>query len=149
MKKSPHVTVAEYVSQQITMSGKAQKDIAAELNYDKPNIITMIKQGKTKIPMDKITEFAKALEVDQIHFLRIVMREYWPRTWAALEETIGSHRLVSESEVKLLEIIREASQGIDVMPKSDDERNELRSLVAKWSEREISLGNASLASREK
>jgi len=53
MKKS-HIAVAEYLNQQIALSGVPQTEIAEKLGYDKPNIITMFKQGKTKIPMNKI-----------------------------------------------------------------------------------------------
>ena len=92
-----HVSVAEYLSQQIHLSGKAQKDIAEALGYTKPNIITMFKQGKTKIPLNKIAALAKAIGVDPIHFLRIAMLEYSPEMWEVLESMIGK-AMISENE---------------------------------------------------
>ena len=40
--------VASFVRHRIAILDKQQTDIAAECGFEKPNIITMIKQGKTK-----------------------------------------------------------------------------------------------------
>ena len=71
-------SVAEYVSWQINLCGKSQVQIAQEIGFDKPNVITMIKQGKTKVPVNKIGSMAKALEVDPVFFMKLCLQEYMP-----------------------------------------------------------------------
>ena len=86
MAASKKPTVAEYLAAQIALSGKSQADIAREVGYDRPNVVNMMKQGVTKLPINKISAFAKALKVDPAHLLRIVMSEYLPETWEAIQE---------------------------------------------------------------
>lgn len=126
-----HVTVAEYLSQQIHLSGKPQKDIAEALGYTKPNIITMFKQGKTKVPLNKIAALSKIIGVDPIHFLRIAMLEYSPEMWEVLEGMIGK-AMISANEAKILNIARSAGRGHDIAPRNDAQEKELRALFASW-----------------
>jgi hypothetical protein len=85
MKIAPKaMRVADYLAQQIILCGKSQKEIAEEVGYEKPNVITMMKQGHTKIPIVKVGAFARALEVDPAYLLRLVCMEYMPETWAAI-----------------------------------------------------------------
>jgi hypothetical protein len=134
-KRAGTVSVAEFLDQQINfvsrITGKTQKDIAVEIGYDKPNIITMFKQGLTKVPINKVGPLAKAINVDPIHLLRVVMSEYSPDTWSALEAIIGTN-MVSEPERVILDIVRQTAQGLDVAPTTADERSELVTLVSKW-----------------
>lgn len=130
-KPVPHICVADYVSHQIILSGKSQKDIADELGYDKPNIITMFKQGKTKVPINKVPEFAKVLGVDPIHFLRIALLEYSPSTWEVIEEVVG-RSIVTENEMRIIKIVRDTSGGLDVAPQTDSEADDLKAVIAKW-----------------
>jgi hypothetical protein len=117
--------------------------MAAELGYSKPNMISMIKFGQTRVPLNKIVQFAKTLGVDPVHFLRIVMMEYHPQTWEVIEEVIGGH-LISENETKILDIIRSTAQGIDIAPENDEEELELMTLIAKWRDKKMSIAEAAL-----
>ena len=80
--------VAEYIAWQINLCGKKQTQIAEEVGFEKPNVITMIKQGKTKVPINKIGKFAKALEVDPIFFMKMVFTEYMPDAMEAINSII-------------------------------------------------------------
>jgi len=102
------MSVAEYITVQIKICGKSQIEIARETGFDKPNIISMIKQGKTKLPMDKIGRFAKAIGVDPIHLFRLCMNEYWSDTWAEIERLIGQP-VLTMNELEIVETIRQAS----------------------------------------
>lgn len=46
---------------------------------------TMIKQGKTKLPMAKIGPMAVALESDPVALMKLCMSTYYPDTWRHLE----------------------------------------------------------------
>ena len=107
-------TVAEYLAAQIALSGKTQTDIAREVGYERgKNIVNMIKQGVTKLPINKVSLFAKALGVDPLHLLRLTLSEYMPDTWAAIDEIAG-RALMTESEQRLLEVVRKAAAGREV-----------------------------------
>lgn len=84
---------------------KSQKDIAAEMGYDKPNIVSMMKSGDTRVPLEKIPALARALEADLRHVYRIAMAQYWPEENAALSEIMGN--VVSDAESKVLDVVRE------------------------------------------
>lgn len=135
------VSVADYITQQIAMSGKPQKEIAEELNYDKPNIITMFKQGKTKVPLNKVPMLAKSLGVDPVHFLRIVLLEYAPEIWEVLDAVVG-REMITENERKILGIIRNASQGYDILPQSKDDELALATVIGNWRDRYEALIHA-------
>jgi hypothetical protein len=55
--------VAKYIDKKIDeLKGvKTQREIAAEIDYDKPNMISMFKRGEARVPLDKIPLLAKAL----------------------------------------------------------------------------------------
>ena len=40
---------------------KSQKQIARELGYDLPNIVSMIKMGEARVPLEKVPALAKVL----------------------------------------------------------------------------------------
>ena len=98
--------VAEYLSAQIDMCGKSQKEIADELGYTKPNIITMFKQGITKVPVHKAPALAKAIGINEAKFLRMVMGEYMPEALKAVELHLSG--LLVESEREILSVYRDA-----------------------------------------
>ena len=79
-----YLDVAKYISACIKASGKKQYEIALEAGFDSPNVITMIKQGKTKLPINKIGVMSKALEIDPVYLLKLCLSEYQPETYAAI-----------------------------------------------------------------
>ncbi len=97
--------VAEYISMQLLLCGKAQTQIAEEVGFDKPNVITMIKQGKTKVPLTKIGSMAKALEVDPVFFFKMVMNEYNPDLLDVIT-SITSQPIITNNEMDFIRVIR-------------------------------------------
>ncbi len=100
-------TVAQYLAKKIKQSGKTQSEICAQIGYTKPNIITMFKQGKTKVPLDKVGLIANALDIDGFELFRRVLSEYMPETLAAITPFIDD-RVRSHQEHILLESYRAA-----------------------------------------
>jgi hypothetical protein len=123
VKQNRPKTVAEYIGWQIDLCGKSQKQIAEEAGFPKPNIITMLKKGDTKLPLEKIGKFAKAIEVDPIHLFKLCMQEYQPDTWGEVQK-LFDQPIMTTNEMEILEIVRNA----DVMnPRvhTDEERSRL------------------------
>ena len=78
-----------HIDDLINASGKSQRQIAYEMGYDKPNLITMFKQGTTRVPAEKVPALAEALEVDPAALLRMWMEDYSPELLAVVDANIG------------------------------------------------------------
>lgn len=120
--------VAQYLTAQIQISGLKQKDIADALGYTKPNIITMFKQGLTKLPIEKVGPLAKVLGVDAVYLLRIVMNDYMPDTYLAIIQIFGQEP-ITENERHIISAIRLMSGGRDPALETDESRTLLSQFV--------------------
>lgn len=110
-KKTPlTITVAQYLETQLAACGKQQAEIAREVGFEKANVITMMKQGKTKLPLAKVGKIARALGVDGVNLFRLVMNEYYPETWEEIEG-IFQHRVLTENELAVVNAMRVANVG--------------------------------------
>lgn len=108
MSKSKPLTFAQYIAHQIDGSELTQREIAEALGYDRPNIITMFKQGATKVPLEKVPGLAKALGLDPAHLLSLAMKEYVPEVYRTIQDTFG--RTVTQNEYAIIEAIREITK---------------------------------------
>jgi transcriptional regulator with XRE-family HTH domain len=109
--------VARYIDKQIdALKGvKTQREIAAEIGYEKPNIISMFKHGEVKVPLDKIPALAKALHVDPAHLFRLALEQYWPDLGDTIVGIFGPIVSANEEEI-LLKPWREATHNLDPAP---------------------------------
>jgi cyanate lyase len=133
MSKSKKLTVADYLTYQLDLSDKTQNEVAEEVGYSKPNIISMFKQGQAKLPINKVPQMAAALGVDKVHLLRLCLSEYMPETWAVINDLLGKN-LVSDYEEKIIEVIRAATGDEDIVL-SATETEEVTALFTKIAER--------------
>jgi transcriptional regulator with XRE-family HTH domain len=128
-KKTP--TVAEYLAGQIALSGKSQLEIADACGFTNPNVITMFKQGKSKLPLSRVASIANALGVDPKHLFTLCMREYEPETWAQIEAGVLGQPLLTDSELEILQIIRAAARERNPKLRAED-KTKLRALFESW-----------------
>ena len=56
----------------------SRDNLARMLGYKRPNMITMIENGKAGFPIDRWQIFAKALDVLKHDFLKLVLEEKYP-----------------------------------------------------------------------
>ena len=122
MAKSPtragmpyaNTPLAQYISELIDIQagrGKTQRQIAQEIGYEMPNMVSMFKRGEAKVPLDKILLLAKALNADPAYMLRLALRQYWPVVCKAIDEIFGT--VLTKNEIKMIEIIRHVTKGTD------------------------------------
>ncbi len=106
--------IAKFLDKQIdSLKGiKTQRQIAAEIGYDKPNMISMFKRGEAKVPLDKIPQLAKALGVDAGHLFRLALEQYWPGEAKLILDIFGRTATENE-EIILLKKWRAASRNTD------------------------------------
>jgi len=106
------VTVADFIADCLADSDKTQREIAQECGFEQPNIITMFKNGATKLPLNRIGALAKALDADPAHLLRLVMCEYMPDTWDAIESILHS-TVLTANELELVRAYRTVTGDSD------------------------------------
>jgi lambda repressor-like predicted transcriptional regulator len=94
------MTVVEYFNAQLEerqMSlAQLSRDIDGELL---PNMLSMIRRGKVKMPRERIPSIAKALGVDPFFMWRMATQEYEPEEWTAFHETFGEVLTKNEAEI--------------------------------------------------
>lgn len=90
-------TVASHLEKAIALSGKTQREIAAKVGYANPNVISMMKQGQTKVPIEKIPALAAATGTAPGPFLALALKEYMPEAWNVL----AAHPEIFRSESSL------------------------------------------------
>ena len=115
-KNGPHAgsKLAVYVEKRILelRYKKTQREIAIAAGFNNPNMLTMIKQGNSKLAMDRVATLAAALEVDPRYLLRLALLQQGNETMARVhDEIIGT--IVSEREIGWLEVLRDASGNAD------------------------------------
>jgi len=52
---------------------KTQADIASEAGFPNANMMTHLKNGRNKVPLDRVPSLAKALEVDPAMLMRLAL----------------------------------------------------------------------------
>ncbi len=116
MTKKPHekTRLAKYVERRVLelKPTKSQAEIAALAGYVNQNMITMIKQGSSKVALDRVPALAVALEADPAFVMQLALEQAIGRTAAeAVVEVFGEP--VTANEVGWLQAIREASNNTD------------------------------------
>lgn len=108
MEKS---SIADIIGRALDDTGRTQKEVADELGYTTPNVISMFRQGKMKVPLEKVPALAYALEIDPRRLFLTAMREYAPATLGAIEQVFGS--FPTQHERSILEFIRSRTNQAD------------------------------------
>ena len=91
---------------------KTQAEIAEEAGFVNPNMLTMIKKGSSKVPVDRVPALAAALDCDAALLLRLALEQSEGSTvTAAIYEIIGQP--LTKNEVAWIKEVRDASGDTD------------------------------------
>ncbi|PYG26278.1 hypothetical protein C8N36_12621 [Pelagimonas varians] len=106
---------AKMLSEAIDASDMTQREIADRIGMNNANVISMMKQGITRVPLNRIPAFSKTLDMDAQAFLMTAIEEYHPGTREVLVDVLGLP--FSETEMKVLGLMRsaEASGIVDAI----------------------------------
>lgn len=111
--KKPHANtpLADFIEKRVlAMRPKNQNEIAEEAGFVNVNMLSMIKSGAAKLPLDCVVALAKALDCDARLLFRLALEQQDNETTAhAINEIFGA--IVTRREVVWLEEIRNASGG--------------------------------------
>ncbi|MGB3245710.1 MAG: helix-turn-helix transcriptional regulator [Sulfitobacter sp.] len=78
---------ASFLSTAIDFSGLTQKEIARRAGFSRPNVISMMKSGETKIPISRVPGLARACGITERVLLEIVLSEDHPEIWEVIKHT--------------------------------------------------------------
>lgn len=104
-------SIAMLLHVKIDESSKTQREIAKEIGYENPNVLSMMKHGDAKVPFEKVPALAKALNVDPGHLMRLAIEQYWPGLLDVIKRIFGN--IVSENEMTLVSELRKAFHDTD------------------------------------
>jgi len=91
---------------------KTQAEIASEAGFANANMMTFLKNGRNKVPLDRVPSLAKALEVDPAYLMRLALDQAVGSTAAkAITEIFGTP--TTENERGWLTELRDASDNSD------------------------------------
>lgn len=116
MAKKPYAAtrLANYIDQRVLelRGRKTQGEISSEAGFANPNMLTMLKQGATRVPLDRVPALAKALDCDPAWLLRLALEQGEGSTAAAAIYEIMGPMVTAHERVWLAEI-RDASGDSD------------------------------------
>lgn len=104
--------VAEFIANRQLAMGMTNQEIADHVGYANANVISMMKKGRTKLPLEKVGVMADALGADPAKMMRMTLKEYAPELLDTIEKCLGGV-VVTENEKALLEIWRDATNNAD------------------------------------
>lgn len=132
MGNKPHkdTALAKFVEKRILeLKPKTQGEIADEAGFINPNVLSMIRSGTNKLPLDRVPALAKALDGAPALLMRLALDQAVGSTAAsALIEILGTP--VSENERGWIDEIRDASDDSDPRLTSRS-RSALRAIFGK------------------
>jgi hypothetical protein len=105
--------LAEYLSKLADMSRETRTALAEKIGFRRPNILSMVLLGKTRLPLDKIHPFARAVGADPNHLARLCLETYEPVTWKLVQQMYAGKDVVSPAEWEVIRAIREATENSD------------------------------------
>lgn len=98
----------------IEMSGLANVDIADKLGFSQQTMVSMIRRGKIKMPVDRVEQFAKIIGTDPANLMRRVLAEDAPHVYSMLKNN-GSD-FYSKDEDAVVKAVREANPDTVKLP---------------------------------
>ena len=109
----PTSPTALHLFNAIERSPKTQREIAKEAGFTTPNVLSMMKSGETKVPVQRIPALARALDISPGVFINIALQEYHPELHTVLSAHYGIG--LSRPEQVLLEVYDEAQHTTPIV----------------------------------
>lgn len=89
---------------------KSQAEIATAAGFGNANMMSMLKAGSVRLPLDRVPALAVALETDPVHLFLLALEQLAGDTTAmAFQKIFGT--VVTENELDWVRAVREASDG--------------------------------------
>lgn len=107
------VPVKELIAVHADQIGIRNNELAKAMGYPAHNVVSMLKSGAMRLPINKIAIAAEVLKIDPMYLARCVDAES-DFNLAPLLESITKRIAITVNEEKLIQKLRQASNGLDV-----------------------------------
>lgn len=135
MSDDANMAIADYIAKAIQTSNKSQKEIAKDAGYQNPNILSMLKQGQSKLALDRVVALARALDQPPEELFRLVLNRIYPDPADNPLMTIFRGVIPTQTEVTILDEVRKAARAPinlqDGDPKIEEIVNAIVSILKK------------------
>jgi hypothetical protein len=108
--QADNVSVAEFIDEVMEDLGITDRKMATLLSYGSPNIIKMFREGRVKVPLEKIPDFADAIGTERAGLMNRALREYLPDVAKSLSRCYGE---LTDNEIAIINYIQEVSGDSD------------------------------------
>ena len=106
MASSKARALANYIAAQIDASPKTQTEISKEAGFPHSNFLSMIRTGKSKVPIARVPALANALDVPHQDLLQRCLEAYYPEMDQILKFVIPAYGMTPD-ELMVLRGYRE------------------------------------------
>ncbi|MCR9222912.1 MAG: helix-turn-helix domain-containing protein [Hyphomonas sp.] len=119
IKTGKSFALAEWFNKNVDfLTDLTNEQLAEKLGYTRPNIISMWRTGRTRIPLDRLVPLSQILKVDISFMLPLWVEQYGGgEAYAAVMKALNNS--VSDNEMKLVEALRQTTKGRDFSVKKD------------------------------
>lgn len=124
------VPVRELISVQADRLGLKNPELAERLGYPAANVVSMIKSGSMRLPINKIAITAEVLQIDPLYLAQCVDAESDFQLGPFLD-AISKRTPITLNEEKLIAQLRKIADGVDV--DLDDHPQELATIKSAFS----------------
>jgi len=135
--------VKQLLAVKFAETGLSNAELANKLGYESQNIISMLKAGSMRVPINKVAVLAEVTDIDPVFLLEKVMNETQPEVWDALKTIIGN-QLLTTKEMALIDHIRASLNGVEVDLTDDSVTRALDPVLSTLKKREAALINAAV-----
>jgi hypothetical protein len=73
----------------------------------------MITAGTAKLAVNQAGDLAKAIKVDGIYLLRLLLEDYLPESWSIIQDKLAE-LAITPYEQEIVDAYRQLSQGRDI-----------------------------------
>lgn len=110
--------LAKYITQRILeLHHKTQANIAQEAGFKNANYVTMLKQGSSKLALDRVPSLAKALDADPGYLMRLALEQsFGVEVTRSILNVAGL--ALTKNEYAWLSLIGRSSTNSDPLPDS-------------------------------
>ncbi|MGF1727525.1 hypothetical protein [Photobacterium nomapromontoriensis] len=102
-QQKTHSRLAQYINAAISISPKLQSEITKEAGYTTSNNLTMIKQGKSRVALNRIAPLANALNLCPVKLMNIALEEYEPEVFEFIQK---NNTTLSPNEQAIIALYR-------------------------------------------
>lgn len=108
----PFSPTANMLASAIDNSGLTHREIADRVNFKDASLIAELTSGELRVPLERVTELALTLGMDERKFINLAIEEYFPGVHGVLVETLGLP--LTDVELGIVAMFRMASMRGDI-----------------------------------